>query len=196
VRRAAVAAAVGLLLQPAAGAEFVGYADQALGVSFEAPAGGEAEALDPLPGSTTRVWRVYWEEGAAEGLEVLVVGRLTAYANVVTWAGADQRRRGVTASFEPEGELLPAAELAARGVETALRTTYREGEGNERITVEVVYASAGEWLYRWEVRYPETRAAALGPVAERIIKTFKVEPAAEAEERAAAEESGPGVPAP
>ncbi|UCH78370.1 MAG: hypothetical protein JSU81_00005, partial [Candidatus Coatesbacteria bacterium] len=126
--------------------------------------------------------------------EVLVVGRLTAYANVVTWAGADQRRRGVTASFEPDGELLPAAELETRAVETALRATYREGEGNERITADVVYASRGEWLYRWEVRYPEARAAVLGPVAERIIETFKVEPAAE--ESAAAEESGPVVPAP
>jgi hypothetical protein len=191
VGRIAVAAALSATLatSAAAAAEFELWENGTVGVSCEVPAG--FDVWEPVNGESApaKTVRLEWGDGPYEGLRLLVVRREARYDDVAVTAGLFQRRVGVSAEFEAEGEPLNHEELVAAGADDGLRALYvlSENEGESRL--DVLFLAAGDRGYRVEISYPVASALELGAAAERMLETFKIMPA---EEAAAEEAAGVG----
>ncbi len=178
----AAAALTACLTAGANAGEYELFTDGALGVALNVPPGYKAEATAPGEEFAVNAIRLSWPEGSYADLEVLVTRREAAYANVVTWAGFYQRRRGASGSFEAEGDISGEEELAAAGADEGLRSSYAAGGEERNRRLEVLFLASGNNIYVVEVSYPDVVESTLAAAAREILNTVKLLPPAEEEE--------------
>ncbi len=162
----------------ATGAESELYENDALGVALHVPPGFKANVPAPAEGGGTRALELSWREGPYAGLNALIVAREAEYADVVVLAGLFQRRLGVSPGFDVEGEPLSKVELASAGAEDGLRASYEVGDENGRRRLDVLFLSRDKRRYRLEISFAVVDDARLGAIAEQMINSFKIVPAA------------------
>lgn len=162
----------------AVGAGYELYENDALGVALHVPPGFKADVPTPAEGGKTRALELTWRDGPYAGLNALIVAREAEYADVVVLAGLFQRRLGVSAGFEVEAEPLSKVELTSAGAEDGLRASYDVGDENGRRRLEVLFLSRDIRRYRLEISFAVVDDARLGAIAEQMINSFEILPAA------------------
>jgi hypothetical protein len=100
------------------------------------------------------------------------------------WAGFWQRRRGASASFEAQGELLGEEALAAAAAEEGLKASYIIGEQDNSRNLEALILKSEKNIYAVEVSYPELVDNNLSAAAQEILSRVKISPPSAAEEKA------------
>jgi hypothetical protein len=166
------------------------YENDALGVALQVPPDFKADVRERAEGGKTRALELSWRGGPYAGLKALIVAGEAEYADVVVLAGLFQRRLGVSAGFDVEAEPLSKVEFAGAGAEDGLRASYEVGDENGRRRLDVLFLSRDKRRYRLEISFAVVDGARLGAVAEQMINSFKILPAAEELPRGARDARG------